>query len=226
MVPEELKAWRKGERARLIADRMALPVEQRRHARAHVRAILAADVPELRRATLGFYWPFRGEIDLVGFVRELIGIECKVALPVVVEKRRPLEFWRWEPGMEMRPGIWDIPAPARAEPVRPDCLLVPLVGFDDQGFRLGYGGGYYDRTIVAMPQPPLAIGIGYEFQRLPTIEPQPHDQPMDAIVTETGIRWHRRHLPGASRPAIASAEDDPNVGPVECSSPPCFMHEL
>ena len=103
---------------------------------------------------------------------------------------------------------------------------MPLVGFDDQGFRLGYGGGYYDRTIATMPWSPLAIGVGYEFQRLPTIEPQPYDQPMDAIVTEAGIRWHRRHVPGASRPAIASAEDDPNVEPVECSSPPCFMHEL
>ena len=162
----------------------------------------------------------------MGFVRELIGTNSVAALPVVVEKGRPLEFWRWEPGMEMRPGIWDIPVPAVAEPVAPDCLLVPLVGFDDQGFRLGYGGGYYDRTIAAMPRPPLAIGVGYAFQRMPTIQPQPFDQPMDAIVTEAGIRWHCRHVPGAKRPAMAPAEDDPNVELVECSSPPCFMHEL
>ena len=128
--------------------------------------------------------------------------------------------------MEMRPGIWDIPVPTVAEPVTPDCLLIPLVGFDDQGFRLGYGGGYYDRTMVALPRPPLAIGIGYAFQRMPTIQPQPFDQPMDAIVTEVGIRWHCRHVPGAKRPAMAPAEDDPNVELVECSSPPCFMHEL
>jgi hypothetical protein len=56
--------------------------------------------------------------------------------------------------------------------------------------------------------------------------PSSRSQPMDAIVTEAGIRWHRRHVPGAKRPAVASAEDDPNVEPVECSSPPCFMHEL
>ena len=226
MSPDEVKAWRKVERARLIAQRMALPIEQRRNVRTRVRAMLAAEVAELRHATIGFYWPFRGEIDLVGFVRGLIGTNSVTALPVVVEKGRPLEFWRWEPGMEMRPGIWDIPVPAVAEPVAPDCLLVPLVGFDDQGFRLGYGGGYYDRTIVAMPRPPLAIGIGYAFQRMPTIQPQPFDQPMDAIVTEVGIRWHCRHVPGAKRPAMAPAEDDPNVELVECSSPPCFMHEL
>ena len=226
MTPDEVKAWRKVERARLIAQRMALPIEQRRKARTRVWATLAAEVAELRHATIGFYWPFRGEIDLVGFVRGLIGTNSVTALPVVVEKGRPLDFWRWEPGMAMRPGIWDIPVPAIAEPVEPDCLLVPLVGFDDQGFRLGYGGGYYDRTIAAMPRPPLAIGIGYAFQRMPTIQPQPFDQPMDAIVTEDGILWHRRRVPGTKRPAMASVEDDPNVELIECSSPPCFMHEL
>ena len=227
MIPDEIKAWRKGERTRLIAARMALPIERRRDIRTRVRAILAADVPELRRAaTIGFYWPFRGEVDLVGFVRGLAGGSGRAALPVVVEKGRPLAFWRWEPGVAMRPGIWDIPVPAVAEPVEPDCLLVPLVGFDGRGFRLGYGGGYYDRTIAVMPRPPLAIGIGYGFQSLRTIRPQPFDRPMDAVVTEAGIRWHRRHAPGGRRPAVASAEDDPNVEPIDCSSPPCFLHEL
>jgi 5-formyltetrahydrofolate cyclo-ligase len=205
---------------------MALPLAQRRHAGTCVQAILAAEAPELRGAAIAFYRPFRGEVGLVGFVRELRGGNSVAVLPVVVEKGRPLEFWRWEPGMEMRPGIWDIPVPAAAEPAEPDCLLVRFVGFDDQGYRLGYGGGYYDRMIAALPRPPLAVGIGYGFQRLPTIRPQPFDRPMDAIVTEAGIRWHRRHVPGANRPAVASAEEDPNVEPVECSSPPCFMHEL
>ncbi len=226
-LPNEVKAWREAERARLIAERLALPVERRRAVRERVRAILAAEVPELRQAgAVGFYWPFRGEIDLVGFVRELTDGGGRAALPVVVGKGCPLEFWRWEPGLAMRPGVWDIPVPAVAEPVEPDCLLVPLVGFDGEGYRLGYGGGCYDRTIAAMLRWPLAVGIGYAFQRMPTIQPQPFDRPMDAIVTEAGIRWRRRHVPGADRPAIASAEEDPNVELVECSSPPCFMHEL
>jgi 5-formyltetrahydrofolate cyclo-ligase len=224
-LPDEVRAWRRAERARLIAERLALPVEQRRAARERVQALLA-EVPELRGATVGFYWPFRGEIDLVGFVRELTGGGGRAALPVVVGKGRPLEFWRWEPGMAMRPGVWDIPVPAAAEPLQPDCLLVPLVGFDDAGYRLGYGGGYYDRTLAAMPRRPLALGVGHAFQRLATIRPQPFDMPMDAIVTGDGTRWHRRPVPGAARPAVASAEEDPNVDVVECSSPPCFMHEL
>jgi 5-formyltetrahydrofolate cyclo-ligase len=223
----EVRAWRRAERARLIAERVALPVGWRHAARERVRAILATEVPELRGAsTIGFYWPFRGEIDLLGLVRELAGGGGRAALPVVVKKGRPLAFWRWRVGMPMRPGVWGIPVPALAEPVEPDCLLVPLVGFDDEGYRLGYGGGYYDRTIAAMPRRPLAVGIGHTFQRMSTIQPQPFGRPMDAIVTEAGIRWHRRHVPGTDRPAIASAEEDPNVETVACSSPPCFMHEL
>jgi 5-formyltetrahydrofolate cyclo-ligase len=225
-LPDEVKVWRKAERTRLISEREALPIERRRAARERVRAILATEVPELRRATIGFYWPFRAEIDLVGFVRGLIEGGSRAALPVVVEKGQPLAFWHWEPGTAMRPGIWNIPVPAVAEPVEPDCLLVPLVGFDDQGYRLGYGGGYYDRTLAAMPRRPMALGIGYAFQHLPTIRPQPFDLPMDAVVTEDGIRWHRRRVPGSNRTAVASVEEDPNVELVECSSPPCFMHEL
>jgi 5-formyltetrahydrofolate cyclo-ligase len=224
-LPDEVKAWRRAERARLIGERVVLPAERRRAARERVRAILAAEVPERRRATGGFDGPFRGEIDLVGLVRKLIDGGGRAALPVVVGNGRPLAFWRWEPGMAMRPGVWDIPVPAVAEPVEPDCLLVPLVGFDEKGYRLGYGG-YYDRTLAAMPRRPMTLGVGYAFQRLPTLRPQPFDRPMDAIVTEDGIRWHRRHVPGGNRPAVASAEEDPNVDVVACHSPPCFLHEL
>ncbi len=223
--PDEVKAWRGAERARLVAERLALPA-RRRAARGRVRALLAAEVPELRRATVGFYWPFRGEIDLTGLARGLVEGGARAALPVVVGRGRPLEFRRREPGAAMRPGIWDVPVPAAAEPVEPDCLLVPLVGFDGEGHRLGYGGGYYDRTLAAMRRRPLALGVGHAFQRLATIRPRPFDRPVDAVVTEDGIRWHRRHVPGAQRPAVASAEEDPNVEPVGCSSPPCLMHEL
>jgi 5-formyltetrahydrofolate cyclo-ligase len=225
-IPEDIRAWRKAERARLLALREALVLAERREARERVTATLEAEVPELAGATVGFYWPFRAEMELVGFVRRLVEQGGRAALPVVVEKRHPLEFWRWEPGMEMRPGIWNIPTPATAEPVRPDCLLVPLVGFDDAGYRLGYGGGYYDRTLAIMEPRPLTIGIGHGFQHLPTIHPQPDDIPLDAIVTERGITWHRRPPRRSTRTPVAPPGEDPNAEPVECSSPPCFMHEL
>jgi 5-formyltetrahydrofolate cyclo-ligase len=118
--------------------------------------------------------------------------------------------------------------PAERQVVSPTALLVPLVGFDEQGYRLGYGGGYYDRTLAASKPRPLAIGLGYEFGRLATIHPQPHDAPMDAIVTEAGVRRFERPVAAsdAPRPEVASAEEDPNVETVSYSSPPCFMHEI
>jgi 5-formyltetrahydrofolate cyclo-ligase len=125
--------------------------------------------------------------------------------------------------MAMRPGVWDIPVPASAEPLVPTCLLVPLVGFDDAGYRLGYGGGYYDRTIAALPRRPLAVGIGYAFQHLADIHPQRFDRPMDAIVTEDGIRWHRRP---SRTPSPPPRPDDADIEPVECSSPPCYLNEF
>jgi 5-formyltetrahydrofolate cyclo-ligase len=218
--PEEIKALRRAERARLVAEREALPLARRQAARGQVWAALSAELPALVRGrTVAFYWPFRGEIDLVGFVSELVRKGTGAALPVVAERGRPLAFRRWEPGMELRPGVWGIPVPT-GEPVAPDCLLVPLVGFDDAGHRLGYGGGYYDRTLAAASPRPLAIGVGYAFQRLPTLHPQPHDQPMDAIVTEEGLVWHRRPDGGAS------AAEDRGAEPIECSSPPCYLGEL
>jgi 5-formyltetrahydrofolate cyclo-ligase len=87
----------------------------------------------------------------------------------------------------MERGLWDIPIPAERDPVVPDALIIPLVGFDGAGYRLGYGGGYYDRTLAAAPRRPFCIGLGYDEMRLATIYPQPHDIPMDVIVTDQGV---------------------------------------
>ena len=84
----------------------------------------------------------------------------------------------------MERGIWDIPVPARRDVVIPDLMLAPLVGFDRANYRLGYGGGYFDRTLAAMPRRPMVVGIGYDLGAQETIFPQPHDIPMDAVVTE------------------------------------------
>jgi 5-formyltetrahydrofolate cyclo-ligase len=110
-----------------------------------------------------------------------------LAMPVVVRKSAPLEFWRWEPGMAMQPGFWNIPIPATQRVVIPDAVLAPLVGFDAALFRLGYGGGYFDRTLAAARPRPLAIGLGYSATQLPTIYPQPYDIGMNLIVTDAGV---------------------------------------
>lgn len=182
----EVRAWRKTERTRLIAERVAVPAEERARRDGEITAHIRAAVPDLARMHVGFYWPFRGEYDPRALARALHRDGTRLALPVVAEKAQPLVFRPWQPGMRMVPGVWNIPVPAEGEPVTPDALLIPLVGFDTLGYRLGHGGGYYDRTLAAMARKPLAIGIGFEMSRLPTIHPQPHDVPMDIIVTECG----------------------------------------
>jgi 5-formyltetrahydrofolate cyclo-ligase len=184
---DEVRRWRKEQRARLIARRQAIPQNERRRLQSSILDLVERHFPELANRLVGFYWPFRGEIGLHSLVRRLVARGARAALPVVVEQRQPLEFRAWRPGAPLERGVWSIPIPAEREVVRPTALLVPLVGFDADGFRLGYGGGYYDRTLAATNPKPLTIGIGFELGRLPTIYPQPHDVPMDALVTEAGV---------------------------------------
>jgi 5-formyltetrahydrofolate cyclo-ligase len=182
---EEVRAWRRSERAALLARRSAMSRDERKGCEDRITALIGRSVPELGQVrSLGFYWPFKGEYDPRPLARSLHAQGMRLALPVVVERARPVEFRAWWPGMRLTPGVWGIPVPAEGEPVLPEALLVPLLGFDGQGYRLGYGGGYYDRTLAAMPVKPLAVGIGFEMSCLPTIHPQPHDVPMDLIVTE------------------------------------------
>ncbi len=187
----EIKAWRREKRAELIAYRSGLAREERERVRDRVVARLR-DVPDLAGHRVGFYMPFKGELDLRGFLRELLAAGATAALPAVVQKAHPVEFRDWYPGVAMERGIWDIPVPRPGSIVLPTLLFVPLVGYDDAGYRLGHGGGYYDRTLAALSPRPIAIGVGYAQTRLPTIHPQPHDIPMDAIATEDGMTWFER----------------------------------
>ena len=184
---DEIRQRRRLRRAELIERRIALPQQQRAEFSERIRWTITEAFPQLEGALVGFYWPIRGEIGLHGLVRELIEAGARAALPVVVARQQPLLFRAWQPGARMARGVWNIPIPAEGQIVRPSALLVPLVGFDSGGYRLGYGGGFYDRTLAALSPQPLAIGVGYEFGRLATIHPQPHDVPMDALVTEAGV---------------------------------------
>ncbi len=136
---------------------------------------------------VGGYWPIRREVDCIPLLRRILEAGGAVALPAVTGPKQPLEFRPWTPATRMAAGRWDIPHPAEGPAVQPAVLLVPLVGFDAAGHRLGYGGGYYDRTLAALPVRPLAIGLGFEFARLASLRPQPHDAAMDLIVTEAGL---------------------------------------
>jgi 5-formyltetrahydrofolate cyclo-ligase len=179
-----VQAFRKTKRAELLARRRMLDLDERkRYTNALTERLLAA--VELRSfAVLGFYWPIRGELDLRDVARRHVEAGGTAALPVVVAKNAPVEFWQWQPGAAMQRGFWNIPVPAERRVVTPDALLIPLVGYDAAGYRLGYGGGYYDRTLAAARPRPFRIGVGYDDSAIETIHPQPHDIPMSLIVTQ------------------------------------------
>jgi 5-formyltetrahydrofolate cyclo-ligase len=182
-----IKAWRKARRAELIAAREAIAPEQRAAWSERIAASLEAGIPVPAGAVVGFCWPHRSEFDARFVIRRWRDLGATAALPAVVEKSGPLEFRHWWPGAPMKPAVYDIPVPQGTEVLAPDLALVPMNGFDSQGYRLGYGGGYFDRTLAALQRRVIAVGIAYEALRLPSIHPQAHDIPMDFVVTESGI---------------------------------------
>ena len=184
----QIKDWRKQQRADAIARRQAVPLAQRRLWGAAISELLEAGFPMLAGMTVAFCWPFKGEFDARFAIRRWRERGATAALPVVVGKAMPLQFRQWWPGAPLVPGAYGIPEPAGTELVVPDAAIVPVNGFDGQGYRLGYGGGYFDRTLAVAAPRPLAIGVGFELARLPTIYPQAHDLAMDFVVTEAGIR--------------------------------------
>ncbi len=171
----------------MLAQRLALPVRQHRQWNDAITTLLLQGFPLLQTLVVACYWPFKGEFDPRFVMRQLRQAGARAALPVVLQKNAPLEFRAWWPGVATTKGVYDLPVPLGTEVLRPEALLIPLLGFDAQGYRLGYGGGYFDRTLAVMSPQPLKIGVGFELSRIPTIQPQPHDIPMDFIVTPAGI---------------------------------------
>lgn len=207
----EVTAFRRLERKRLQALRTNVGAEIRAATVANVDRIVDELLRVQPSACLAFYWPIRGELALFATMKRVVQSGAAVALPVVVDKQGPLQFRAWTPSVRMEQGVWSIPVPADTAAVDPDVLFVPVVGFDAQRYRLGNGGGYYDRTLAACSPRPRTVGIGFDCLRMPTIQPQPHDLPMDAMVTET--LFDRGLLAGGAATKI------------ECASPPCSMPE-
>lgn len=179
-----LRAWRKQTREALIARRVALDPTAVGAAKAAIETLLEAHFADLGRGVVAFCWPIRNEFDARHLVARLRARGASSALPVVVAPRQPLVFRAWHPGVRLAIGALDIPYPSEGLPVVPDTVLLPMNGFDRAGYRLGYGAGFFDRTLAALAVKPRVIGIAYAFAELPTIHPQPHDIPMDFVVTE------------------------------------------
>lgn len=181
------RAWRRDQRARLLTARTALPSAARRDLAGRVLDNLDRLMARHGVDVLGIYWPIKREISVLDWAATLAARRhIRLALPVVTKPRAPLEYWLWSPNARMTRGIWSIPVPAERTVVAPDVVLAPLVGFQGR-WRLGYGGGYFDRTLAAGKPAPAAIGIGFDLLEIEGFSPRPHDIPMQSVVTESRI---------------------------------------
>lgn len=141
--------------------------------------------------TVSGFMSFGEEIGVLPLVARLAKDGWRTAMPVIEGPRRPLAFRAWRPGEATVAGVWDIPRPADNAPlVEPDVLLVPLLAFDAEGYRLGYGGGFYDRTLARLRamKPVVAVGVAYSAQEIARAPRGEFDQPVDWILTEQGSR--------------------------------------
>ena len=184
---KDISAWRKAQREHWIAWRGAVPEAQRAAWGAGMTASLCAMLPAPQKTVIGFCWPFKAEFDARYAVRHWRGQGAVAALPEVTGKGQPLRFSQWWPGTPMKRGVYDIPVPDGTPVVLPDIAIVPMNACDGRGYRLGYGGGYFDRTLAALEKRVVAIGVTYEACRVASIFPQTHDIAMDFVVTEAGI---------------------------------------
>ena len=188
MDEQELKVWRTELRAKLIARRLAADPTDRARWSAAIEAHLERLLTDVSGKIVAFCWPYQAEYDARPLILRFLTRGARAALPVVVAPRQPMVFREWTPETKLVAGVYDIPVPVESPEVLPAVALMPLAGFDDAGYRLGYGGGFFDRTLAVVTPRPLAIGVGYELARVPTIYPQPHDIPLDYVVTELGVQ--------------------------------------
>ncbi len=144
-------------------------------------------------STIGAYWPIKGEFDaLPSLFRWTEGEAGRViGLPVIDRETRQLRFHAWFPGCPMEDDAYGIPKPKDTPRFEPALLLVPCVGYGPGGYRLGYGGGFYDRTLAALQPRPVTVGVGYAHGYIPWLAAEPHDVPLDVILDEDGIAWQR-----------------------------------
>lgn len=188
----DVARWRTAERSRLRAARKAMSASRRADVslalRTRLRSLLARLLAGTERKTVSLFWPVCSEPDLRPLMTDLARSGVPVTLPVVEECSAPLLFRAWTPATRLERGLWSVPVPGAHSPeLVPDIVVAPLLGWDRAGYRLGYGGGTFDRTLAARDPRPHAIGVGLREAELATIYPQPHDIPFDHILTEDGV---------------------------------------
>jgi len=181
-------------RKQLQAERMALLDRHQRAA--HLQEVLMVWLISRPEKTIGAYWPIKGEFDALPALYRWseaaeAGEERRIGLPVINRETKQLTFHVWYPGCPMEEDAYGIPKPKDTEAFHPELLLVPCVGYGPGGVRLGYGGGFYDRTLAALQPRPVTAGVGYPHGYVPWLQAEPHDIPLDAILTDEGVYWQR-----------------------------------
>jgi len=189
--PEEKRALRQ----RLIEQRLAMPDRVARcDLLQRVMRIWLVNRPD---TVIGAYWPIKGEFDPLPALHrwkedgELLEEPQlrRIGLPVVDKMHKTLKFHAWYPGCPMEEDAYGIPKPKDTEVIVPTLLFVPCVGYGTGGFRLGYGGRFYDRTLATLEPRPYTVGLGFTDGFVDELEPEPHDIPLDAILNDNGVVW-------------------------------------
>ncbi|ABM57232.1 5-formyltetrahydrofolate cyclo-ligase [Verminephrobacter eiseniae] len=182
-------------RRALIEERLNLPDRlQRADLLQQVMRIWLVNRPD---TVIGAYWPIKGEFDPLPALHrwqedgELQGqpLRRRIGLPVVDKQHKTLSFHAWHPGCPMEEDAYGIPKPKGTGAVVPTLLFVPCVGYAAGGYRLGYGGGFYDRTLAILQPKPFTVGLGFTQGYLDDFEPEAFDLPLDAILNDNGVVW-------------------------------------
>jgi len=176
-------------RQKLIQERLDLP--GRLACAEDLQSVLRIWLVRRRESTIGAYWPIKGEFDPLPALYRWSEADPKrrIGLPVVDKEHGTLRFHVWYPGCPMEEDAFGIPKPKDTEVFKPQLMIVPCLGYGPAGLRLGYGGGFMDRTLAEMQPRPATAGIGYAHGFQPLLKPEPHDVPLDAILTEEGVVW-------------------------------------
>ena len=182
------------QRRKLIAARQALP--DRLERAVALQSVLRVWLVGRRERSIGAYWPIKGEFDPLPALFRWTegapdGVTRRIGLPVADRETRSLRWHVWYPGCETELDAYDIPKPKGTEEFAPEMLIVPCLGFGPGGVRLGYGGGFFDRTLASVTPHPLTVGVSYTHGFLPMLRPGPLDSQLDAMLTEDGVMWQK-----------------------------------
>ena len=178
-------------RRQLQAERLAMTDRHQRSV--HLQEVLRVWLVGRSERSIGAYWPIKGEFDALPALFRWSEADParRIGLPVIDRDTKQLRFHVWFPGCPMQEDAYGIPKPKDTEEFEPELLLVPCVGYGPKGLRLGYGGGFYDRTLAGLSPRPVTVGVGFAHGHVPWLQAEPHDVPLDAMLVEDGVVWQR-----------------------------------